>query len=129
MKTAIDIRKSLNADPGADSASSAQAGYIVPMAGRQWGHIPDMVLVRQPFENGSPGSIAIELELTRKNLSEWRNILTAYRDNGQFAQVVYYVTDADIEKAVTATINALGAQDRIQVVRFTPIETTALPNT
>lgn len=127
MKTAIDIRKALNTDPNADSATSAASGYIVPMAGRAWGHIPDMVLVRQPFETGAPGSIAIELELTRKNLSDWRNIITAYRDAGQFATVVYYVTDADVEKAVTATVRQLNATDRVQVLRFAPIEDAALP--
>lgn len=127
MRTAIDLRKHL--DPDVDSSQAAARGYILPTPGKAWGHIPDMVLVRQPFDNGASGNIAIELELNRKTLADWKTILTAYRDSPQFAQTIYYITDGEVERGLTGTINALNAQDRIQVVRFTPIETTALPGT
>lgn len=127
MRTAIDLHQ--HADPSASNEPTAAAtsGYILPTPGRSWGHIPDMVLVRQPFDSGASGNIAVELELHRKTLADWKAILTAYRDTPQFHQVIYYMCDADIERSLTGTIKAINAEDRIQVIRFTPIETTALP--
>jgi hypothetical protein len=134
MRAAIEMRAAVAVERGEvvgveDSPRLAKEGYVLPMTGRQFGHIPDMVLVRQPFPNGLAGSLAIELELNRKTLSEWNLVLSTYRDSTAFASVVYYVVDADIERALVGAIRALGADQKIHVVRFTPIDTTAEPGT
>ena len=130
MKTAIDLHRALDEmslSTDVDTHEIATTHYTLPVPGKNYGHIPDMVVVRAPFENGASGSIAVELELNRKTLSEWRNIITAYRDTPHFAQAVYYVVDAEIERALRGVIHALGAEHRISVIRFEPLDTTAMP--
>lgn len=130
MRTAIDLYRALD-DLGmstdVDSHEVAALHYTLPIQGKNYGHIPDMVVVREPFENGAAGSIAVELELNRKTLSEWRNIITAYRDTSYFAQAVYYVVDVEIERALRGVIHALGAEHRVSVIRFEPLDDTATP--
>lgn len=129
MRTAIDLHRSLedlSMSTDVDTHELATTYYTLPVQGKNYSHIPDMVVVRAPFENGAPGSIAVELELNRKTLSEWRNIITAYRDSSHFAQAVYYVTDVEIERALRGVIHALGAEHRLSVIRFEPLDTTAM---
>lgn len=130
MKTAIDLHRALeemDLSTSVDTHDIATTHYTLPVPGKNYGHIPDMVVVRAPFDNGASGSIAVELELNRKTLSEWRNIITAYRDTPHFAQAVYYVVDAEIERALRGVIHALGADHRVTVIRFEPLDTTAIP--
>jgi hypothetical protein len=130
MRTVIDLHKSLEEmqmSTDVDSHELVDAHYTLPVQGKNYSHIPDMVVVRAPFENGASGSIAVELELNRKTLSEWRNIITAYRDTANFAQAVYYVVDVEIERALRGVIHALGAEHRVSVIRFEPLDTTAMP--
>lgn len=130
MKTAIDLHRALDEmslSTDVDTHEIATTHYTLPVPGKNYGHIPDMVVVRAPFENGASGSIAVELELNRKTLSEWRNIITAYRDTPHFAQAVYYVVDVEIERALRGVIHALGAEHRVSVIRFEPLDTTAIP--
>jgi len=130
MKTAIDLHRALeemDLSTSVDTHDIATTHYTLPVPGKNYGHIPDMVVVRAPFDNGASGSIAVELELNRKTLSEWRNIITAYRDTPHFSQAVYYVVDAEIERALRGVIHALGADHRVTVIRFEPLDTTAIP--
>jgi hypothetical protein len=101
----------------------------MPMPGRNFGHIPDMVLVREPYESGMSRSIAIELELNRKTLSEWKLIISAYRDCSLFEHVVYFVPDAGVERALTVVVQALGADQKVYVQPFAPVDLTAEPPT
>lgn len=84
------------------------------------GHIPDMVVARQPFANGLSGNIAVELELTRKPIPTWKNILTAYRDSTNFAQVYYFVMDKEIGRALKKIVQVIGAEDKIIVEAVAP---------
>lgn len=132
MKTAIDLQLALSelrgAGEGESVADLVSRGYTVRVQGRSFGHIPDMVLVRQPFASGLSGSIAIELELNRKTLSEWKAILGAYRDSSAFYQVAYYVMDTEIERALLGVAKAVGADHKIVVVPFSPVDLTAMPS-
>ena len=87
-----------------------------------------MVLSRQAFPNGMSGNISIELELTRKSISEWKTILTTYRDSPIFAEVYYFVIAAEMKRSLTSVIKAIGASDKIKVINFNPVDLTADPH-
>lgn len=134
MRTAIDLRaavtlNAINAGEDPAVAQAAMDGYSLKIPGKGFGHIPDMVIIRQPFPNGASGSISIELELTRKTLSAWNAIITAYRDSPLFAQVGYFVPDNSMERALKGVITALNANNKVFVQRFEPLDTTAEPPT
>lgn len=137
MRSAVDLGAAVGhgiavtadgIDPGNDASSAlVRSTLVVPVPGRGFGHIPDMVLARAPYPNGMSGNIAIELELTRKGLSDWKTILTAYRDSAAFAEVYYFVMSREVQRALTGLIAALGASEKIKVVPFTPVDLTADP--
>lgn len=129
IRTAIDFARTVEVltDDEDPTVARVKQALTVPVPGRGFGHIPDMVLVRQPFPNGLSGSIAVELELTRKGLSEWKTVLTAYRDSNVFIQCYYFVMSADIKRALEGVIKALNASDKISVIQFTPVDLTADP--
>lgn len=101
---------------------------IVPVPGRSMGHIPDMVLARQPFASGASGNIAIELELTRKSISEWKTVLTAYVNSPYFSEVYYFVIGRDLLRGLQGVVKGLGAESKIKIIQFEPIDLTADPN-
>jgi hypothetical protein len=129
MRTAIDFFRTVESiEEGTDpTVERIRTALTVPVAGRGFGHIPDMVLARQQYPNGASGSIAVELELTRKGLSEWKTVLTAYRDSPVFAEIYYYVMSSDIKRGLEGVVKALGASDKIHIIAFTPIDLTADP--
>jgi len=139
MRTAIDLAYAPGTVPtigGVDGfdetddavSAAVRSALVVPAVGRSFGHIPDMVLARQPFPSGQSGNIAIELELTRKSLSEWKNVLSAYLMSPAFNEVYYFYTSAEVRKGLLGTIKAIGAQEKIKVAPFTPIDNTADPH-
>lgn len=104
-----------------DMKDRVERSLILPMpATHARGHIPDMVVARQPFANGASGNIAVELELTRKPISTWKDILTAYRDSTNFAQVYYFVMDKEIGRALKKVVEVIGAEDKIMVEAVAP---------
>jgi len=129
MKASVDFYKSIEQleqfEEESEVDTRVTSALTIPVPGRGIGHIPDMVLARQPFPNGSSGSIAIELELTRKNLGEWRTVLTAFRDSDRFNEVYYFVTSNEVLKAVKRVVKAIGAEDKIHVRMYEPEDETA----
>jgi DNA-binding transcriptional ArsR family regulator len=129
MKASVDFYKSMQQleefEEESDVDTRVTSALTVPVHGRGIGHIPDMVLAREPFPSGVSGSIAIELELTRKNLGEWRTVLSAFRDSNRFAEVYYFVTSREVSKAMTRVVKALGAEDKIFIRMFEPEDDTA----
>lgn len=121
------------------TADITRAGYTFPVHGRKGqhgvGHIPDLVLVRQPYTDPttghiSSGNVALELELTRKTMSDWTNIITGYRDTPIYAQTYYFVVSRDIGRSIQSVINSVpGANTQIFVKEFTPTEQAADPGT
>jgi hypothetical protein len=110
-----------------DFAEKVQRALIIPVPGRAIGHIPDMVLARQPFPNGSSGNIAIELELTRKGLAEWQKIVAAYMASPDFHEVYYFVDSGEVRRGFEGVVKALGAEQKVKVVKFVPVDLTADP--
>ena len=133
MKSAIGpdlIDENLSYDERANIVQGfIRESLILPIPGRAFGHIPDMVLVRQPYPNGASGNISIELELTRKSISEWKTILTGYRDSNVFAEVYYFVLNPDLKRSLNKVIKSIRAQDKIKVLDFKPVDLTADPYT
>lgn len=138
MRVAIDLTLPQGSVPpvggvdgfdGVDDSigEAVRTALVVPALGRSFGHIPDMVLVRQPFPSGQSGNIAVELELTRKSLSEWKNVLTAYVGSPAFHEVYYFYTSSEVRKGMLSVVRALGAENKIKMVPFTPIDNTADP--
>ncbi len=125
MMSALDKRA--RHTTGSTAARAATDGYTLKMRGRAKRHIPDMVLVRQPHNDGRSGSLAIELELNRKTQPDWMAILGAYRDNAVFDHVIYYVPTAELERTLKATVKAIYADHKIHVLRWQPQELTVVP--
>ncbi|MGV8847011.1 hypothetical protein [Tessaracoccus sp.] len=86
--------------------------------GEQYMHIPDMVLVRPPAPDGSPGSIAIELELRRKARSAWQDIFRAYAAAPNVGLVVYYTHRRDLATALTSCISDMHLGHLIKVKKY-----------
>jgi hypothetical protein len=127
IKTAVDFMHFVKEFEEEDENGTIKRALTIPMENRSFGHIPDMVLARQAYPNGASGNIAIELELNRKQTNEWVAVLTAYRDTELFELVQYYTMNKEIKRALTAMVKALGAEDKIQVHYFIPIDNTADP--
>lgn len=87
-------------------------------SGERYRHIPDMVLVRPPAPDGSPGSIAIELELCRKTRSLWRQIFNAYSHQENIGLVVYFTHRRELSTALTSTIKDMGLERLILVKKY-----------
>ena len=87
-------------------------------SGERYLHIPDMVLVRPPAPDGSPGSIASELELRRKTRSLWKQIFSAYAASPNIGLVVYYTHRRKLATALTATIKDMGLDYMIVVKKY-----------
>lgn len=136
LRTAIEMtryRSDLDGMPadGLDPIAMMErvkAALILPVPGRPNGHTPDMILVRQPFPSGASGNIAIELELTRKGLDEWRKIFEAYARSTDFDKVYYFVKGADMVRSLKQVAAAVGAADKILIEKFEPVDLTADPN-
>jgi hypothetical protein len=126
-ESSYDLSGMTMAEANEATAALVRSKLILPVKGRAYGHIPDMVLSRQPFPNGASSNISIELELTRKSMSEWNTILTTYNNSDAFAEVLYFVISNDIKRALNLVIKSVGAMDKIKVVMFSPVDLAADP--
>lgn len=135
LRTAIDLtryRTDLGQVPvdGLDPIGvmdRVKRALIIPVPGRPNGHTPDMILARQPFPNGASGNIAIELELSRKGLEEWKKILSAFVASSDFAAVYYFVKSRDVQRSLQSIVKSVGGEGKIMVELFVPIDLTADP--
>lgn len=135
MKAAVDISgipRTLSPVGDVELDTAAMSNLVrnsltVPAPGYAFGHIPDMVLVRQRFPSGASGNIAVELELTAKSYSQWRTIITAFRDSNAFAEVFYFVPSKTLGRALLAVIKETNAAHKVKVVRFNAVDKTADP--
>jgi hypothetical protein len=91
---------------------------VVMGNGKQRIHRPDMVLARPPLPNGSPGSVAIEVELTRKERSTWAAVFAAYARAPHIGSVWYYTDDRGIAKALMACVQAMNLGHKILVKKL-----------
>lgn len=88
-------------------------------------HVPDMVIARPRAADGSPQSIAVELELAPKPSAEWKRILRAFANSEMFGRLVYFTHKASIAEALTK-INAEDVgmpPERFAVRKYVPVST------
>lgn len=87
-------------------------------------HIPDLVIPRERDEDGSPNSIAVEVELKAKTLEDYKNTLRSYEEDSRLYKKVVWVcsktqTANMLIKAADEYTNLLDT-DKLDIV---PIET------
>jgi DNA-binding Lrp family transcriptional regulator len=124
-KTTEDMRllaeAAFNDPTGPELLEGNEGLFVVYGKGKDGEHVPDLVISRPRGENGEVHHIAIELELTPKNNSEWNRILRWYRDHGFLYEKIYYFTHkrtlADALKK--AAINT-GMEDRVIIRKYVP---------
>lgn len=95
--------------------------FVVYGNGKDGEHVPDLVVARPRGENGAVRHIAIELELTPKNNSEWSRILRWYRDHGFMYEKIYYFTHKrTLAESIKRIAVNVGIEDRIVVRKYIP---------
>lgn len=87
-------------------------------------HVPDMVLVKDPNPDGTPNSIAVELELSHKPAHRWEQVLTAYKHADNIAGVIYWTHKANIANNIRTLAHKHGIAHMIQIKKFTQTEAT-----
>lgn len=87
-------------------------------------HIPDLVLVRPATPAGTGNSVAVELELTRKRVQQYKAILKAYREAAHIGHVVYVTPYKSVAQAVTAAAQSLSLDWMVEVQVFNPADPT-----
>lgn len=88
-------------------------------------HIPDLVVTKPRKLDGSPGSIAVELELSTKPMNDWVRIMQTFaEDNSVYDQVHYFTHRKDVAKGLTNAAERAGlvAQERFVVHSYKPVQ-------
>ena len=124
-KTTEDMRiiaKEAAEDPSAPELLEGNEGlFVVYGNGKDGEHVPDLVVVRPRGEGGAVKHIAIELELTPKNASEWSRILRWYRDHGFMYEKIYYFTHKrTIADNIKKIAKDVGVEEKIVVRKYIP---------
>lgn len=72
-------------------------------------HVPDLVVARPRNSDGTPNSVAVELEIQNKPVESYRKALTAYRYSSHtFKQVVWVCQKASSAKKIRDLAKELG---------------------
>lgn len=123
----LDTRD-LDAFPGRHDDDPHHGNYVItpPGAAADSAVIPDLVINRPPTDTGAPAAIAVEIELSAKDATRYRNLFRTYLTHGRskFAAVMYYTDNRDVAAAVKKAIADTGAGGYIDIQPFTP---TSLP--
>jgi hypothetical protein len=107
---------------GPELLEGSEGLFVVYGKGKDGEHVPDLVVARPRGENGEARHIAIELELTPKNNSEWIRILRWYRDHGFFYEKIYYFTHKrTLADALKKAAEHVGISDKVIVRKYVPI--------
>lgn len=86
-------------------------------------HVPDLVVARQRNADGTPNSIAVELEIQNKPVESYRKALTAYRYSTQtYKQVVWVCQKASSAKKIRELAMEMGMIES-GALRIVPIVT------
>jgi hypothetical protein len=121
-ETTIDLKYKVQAAAADFSAPERLEGNEWMFAVYSKGeHFPDLVVSRPRDEQGKPQHIAIELELTAKDLPSWRRILKWYQQDGVMFSKVYYFTHVrTIATRVQKVVDELGLTDRVILRKYIP---------
>ena len=84
-------------------------------------HFPDLVIHRDRDADGKPQHIAVELELTAKDLPSWRRILKWYKEYGiMYSKVYYFTHNRTIATRLNKVIEELKMEDFVVVRKYVP---------
>lgn len=124
-KTTEDMRFLVEAaisNPDAPELEEGNEGlFVVYGKGKDGEHVPDLVVARQRNDLGGVEHIAIELELTVKNITEWKRILRWYKEHGMMFKKVYYFTHSRrIADNLTKVIKELNMEDYVKIRKYIP---------
>lgn len=75
-------------------------GYIL--------QFPDLIIPIKRNSNGSPNSIAIEMELTCKNIENYKRNLKKYKNSLKFGSVIWFCGSNRIKKTITEAYKTIG---------------------
>lgn len=79
-------------------------------------HVPDLVLMRERRDDGSPQSIAVEVELNQKSEARYMKTLMAYKlDNKVYDRVIWITNNASIGRKLANVAREIGL-DNFDVV-------------
>lgn len=90
-----------------------------PLSHRHNYHIPDLVVSRERNPDGSPESIAVEVELSNKEQADYEKVLRAYHADTRFyKKVVWVVKSVGAARKLEKTAKTIGLWDegRIGIV-------------
>lgn len=80
-------------------------------------HVPDLVVRRERNPDGSPESIAVELELANKSESSYRSTIMAYKyDDLIYKKVVWACRNRAAASKIMRAAYDLGCEDKVEVV-------------
>lgn len=69
---------------------------------------PDLIIPMKRNANGSPNSVAIEMELTAKSLQNYERNLKKYRNSLKFGSVIWFCGDNRVKKNLTEAFKNIG---------------------
>lgn len=84
------------------------------------GHLPDLVVARPRAADGSPRSVAVEMELSPKPVDEWRRVLSLFRMSNIYDRVVYFTHKRNIAAGLTRVATELELGERFEVKHYEP---------
>jgi hypothetical protein len=120
--TTLDLKHKVE-----EVVNSAEA--IERLEGNEWmfvvygkgEHFPDLVIHRERASDGKPQHIAIELELTAKDLPSWRRILKWYKEYGiMYSKVYYFTHNRTIATRLNKVIEELSMEEFVIVRKYVP---------
>lgn len=98
-------------------------GFLIIFAqnSHEKNHVPDLVVLKQRKADGSPASVAVELELNGKSAREWERILTQYKYSNLYEKVVYLTHKKPIRDSLLRMAERVGLDEsRIDVKQYIP---------
>lgn len=117
----IIAREAVDDPEGPELLEGNEGLFVVYGTGKDGEHVPDLVVARPRGDNGEVQHIAIELELTPKNNSEWARILRWYRDHGFMYDKIYYFTHKrTLAEAIKRIAVSVGMEDKVVVRKYIP---------
>lgn len=79
---------------------------------------PDITVPIQRKSDGTPQSISIEMELSAKSLTRYKNLMKYYKNNNKYGYLVYYYTSDKILDRINQAIEYV---DGLGTCKFIPI--------
>lgn len=90
--------------------------FYIKRDGEYANQIPDVIIPIQRNEDGSPNSIALEVELSAKSIKRYEEILNAYKDNNKFGTLIYLCDSSIISNRVRNVYDKMGGLGKTKLI-------------